>query len=198
MSVATFAAQALADFQSTASIVPSSRFLAQAMVSPLRASQAKTIVELGPGTGSMTRELLRCMAPDARLIAFDVNPSFVEYLRKNIHDPRLTVLERGAETAPQALRELGIESADAALSSLGLSLLPEPLCEQIIDGLRRLLTPDAVFTQFQYISRVRMVDGRPVYFDASDLIRRYFPVIERRTIVRNIPPAFVYTCTAAR
>ncbi|MBI1355344.1 MAG: hypothetical protein GC160_13430 [Acidobacteria bacterium] len=192
MSVATFAAQALADFQSTAAIVPSSRFLAAAMVRPLQLEKARTIVEFGPGTGAMTRALLRSMAPDARLIAFEVNPSFVKYLGEHMPDPRLTILERGAEEAPAALAELGVGAADAALSSLGLSLFPDSLTERILGGLPKILAPGAVFTQFQYVSRMRMVDGRPEYFDASCMIRRHFPVVERRLIVRNIPPAFVY------
>jgi len=194
MGVATFAAEALADFQSTAAIAPSSRYLARAMVKPLELERAKVAIELGPGTGSMTRKMLKALPADGRLIAFEINPRFVEYLRTNIADPRLTVLECPAQQAKEALAGLDIEFADAALSSLGLSLFPDELCESIIGGVRQVLRPDAVLTQFQYVSRVRLLDGRAEYFDASKLIRRYFPAVERRLVVRNIPPAFVYAC----
>lgn len=195
MGVATFATEALADFQSTASIAPSSRYLARAMVKPLALQQAKVAIELGPGTGAMTRHMLKVLPADAKLIAFEINPRFVEYLRKNIQDPRLTVLDCPAQQAQQALHNLGIDKADAALSSLGLSLFPDSLCESIIGGLQEVLKPEAVLTQFQYVSRVRLLDGKAEYFDASRLISRFFPVVQRRLVVRNIPPAFVYACS---
>ena len=195
MGVATFAVEALADFQSTAAIAPSSRYLAQAMVKPLGLDGAKVAIELGPGTGSMTRQMLKALPADGKLIAFEINPRFVEYLSQTIKDPRLTVLECPAQQAKEALQELDIEFADAALSSLGLSLFPDALCKSIISGVQQVLRPEAVFTQFQYVSRVRLLDGRAEYFDASRLISGFFPVVQRRLIVRNIPPAFVYACS---
>ncbi len=164
------------------------------MVRPLGLADAKLVVELGPGTGSMTRKILEALPPDGRLVAFEINPRFVRYLRENIHDPRLTVLDCPAQRASEALAELGVGPADAALSSLGLSLFPDSLCESIVGGMRQALRPGAVMTQFQYVSRVRVLDGRAEYFDASRLISRHFPVVQRRLILRNIPPAFVYAC----
>lgn len=194
MALATFAAQALSEFQSTAAIAPSSRFLAEAMVKPLPMDRARTVVELGPGTGVMTEELLEQLPYDAKLLAFEINPRFVEYLKANLPDPRLDVIQCGAERADVELERRGIGKVDAILSSLGLSLLPEPLVHQIFERLLPYLAPDAVFTQFQYIHRIRMQDGRPEYFDAAKLLERYFPVVHRRMIVRNLPPAFVYDC----
>jgi phospholipid N-methyltransferase len=112
----------------------------------------------------------------------------------NIADPRLTVLDCPAQEAPAALAALGVGPADAALSSLGLSLFPDSLCESILGGVRQVLRPGATLTQFQYVSRVRVLERRAEYFDASRLIVRHFPTVERRLILRNIPPAFVYAC----
>ena len=61
MSLLKFTQQALSDFQKTAAVAPSSRYLVQAMVEPLPLANAKVVVEFGPGTGAMTRELLRRM-----------------------------------------------------------------------------------------------------------------------------------------
>ncbi len=194
MGIATFAAQAISEFQSTAAIAPSSRFLAEAMVSPLPVDRARTVLELGPGTGVMTEELLAQLPYDARLFAFEINPRFIEYLRTNIPDRRLEVIECGAERADVELERRGVHHVDAVLSSLGLGLLPESLVHEIFEGLLPRLAPDGVFTQFQYIHRMRMLDGRPEYFDAAHLLQRYFPVVKRRMIVRNLPPAFVYDC----
>ena len=194
MGLATFAGEAFAEFQSTAAIAPSSRFLAEAMAEPLPLARAKTVVEFGPGTGVMTRELLAHMPFGARLFAFEVNPRFVDYLRERIRDPRLEVVHLGAEDAAGELRKRGVEPAEAVLSSLGLGLLPEPVVAQLLDGAYEMLAEDGIFTQFQYVHRMRMQDGKPERFDAGDLLEKRFPVVERRLIVRNLPPAFVYAC----
>lgn len=198
MGIATFASQALENFQSTAAIAPSSRFLAEAMVDPLAVERARTVIELGPGTGVMTRELLRRMPFDAKLLAFEVSPRFVSYLRDNIRDPRLEVVPANAGCVVEELAKRGLDRADAVLSSLGLTLMPVDVVVDVLDGASRLIGDWGAFTQFQYVHRVRLEDGRPIYCDITRWLDERFPVVNRRMIVRNLPPAFVYDCRNRR
>src|SRR5580700_7078648 len=78
------------------SIVPSSRFLIKQLLEPIDWTQARVIVEYGPGVGGITAEILRRMRPDAMLIAIETNPDFVKYLRDSIKDERLRVVEGSA------------------------------------------------------------------------------------------------------
>src|SRR5438552_1849186 len=65
----------------TGSISPSSWFLARALVSEFRnRSGPCRILEVGPGTGSVTQEILRNMGPGDRLDAVEVNERFVALL----------------------------------------------------------------------------------------------------------------------
>ena len=195
MPIKTFAAQALADFQATASIVPSSRYLAEAMTEALNLTTATTVVEFGPGTGAMTTCLLAEMPADARLLAFEINSRFVEVLRERFAaDPRLEVIESGAEKVGRELAERGISAVDAALSSLGFAFMSREATEEILSELIGVLNDEALFTQFQYVSRVRLRDGRAERFDCGELLADYFATVDRRMIVRNFPPAFVYRC----
>jgi len=198
MGIATFAAQALEEFQSTAAITPSSRFLAQAMVAPLRLPQAKIVVEFGPGTGVMTRELLDGMGEDARLLAFEINPRFIDFLREEFPDPRLEIVPVGAQNVMAELAERGIDRADAVLSSLGLSLMPHALVDSILEAGARAVGDTGVFTQFQYVSRVRVAEGRAAYYDVGSHLPHHFRDVRRRMVIRNLPPAFVYECHGAR
>jgi dimethyladenosine transferase len=51
----------------------------------------ETVVEIGPGRGSLTAALL---ARDARVVAIEIDPKLVELLRdKYAHEPRLTIVE---------------------------------------------------------------------------------------------------------
>lgn len=194
MGIATFASQALEDFQSTAAIAPSSRFLAEAMVEPLAVGRARTVVELGPGTGVMTRELLRQLPFNARLLAFEVSPRFVRYLREEIRDPRLEVIPVSAANLVEELGKRGIGRADAVLSSLGCSLMPEKVVRDVLDAASQVIGNHGVFTQFQYVHRMRIENGRPTYFDVAPWLNQHFQLVNRRMIVRNLPPAFVYDC----
>ncbi len=198
MSLSVFASQALADFQSTAAIAPSSKFLAEAMAEPLPLARADVVLEFGPGTGVMTRELLDAMPRTAKLLAFEVNPKFVEFLRRRVHDPRLEVIPCGAEEACHEMRRRGYRRADAVLSSLGLTMMGEQFVAKLFRELRPVLDSGSVFTQFQYVHRVHLEDGRPVYCDVRQILRRHFQSVDRRMIVRNLPPAFVYECRLPR
>jgi phospholipid N-methyltransferase len=194
MSLAKFAAQAVADPHATAAVAPSSRFLVQAMVEPLPLSEAKVVVEFGPGTGVMTRELLQLVPRDARVLAFEINPRFVEYLRQEIPDPRLEVIAAGAETAAEELSRRGHQQVDAVLSSLGFGLMPESLSRQIVGGLIPLLDRSSGFTQFQYVHRMRWFQGKMEFFSVGHLLEQHFGTVHQRTVWRNLPPANVFDC----
>jgi len=194
MSLTRFATQAIADFQSTAAVAPSSRFLAREMVRPLPLASAKTVVEMGPGTGVMTEALLDALPADAKILAFEISGGFVQHLRGKIADPRLEIIHAGAETAAKELRSRGIGRVDAVLSSLGSSLMPDGLMRSILAGIQPFLDRDSVFTQFQYMHRIRLHQGRVSYFDVQDLLREFFPEIRRSSVWINLPPAFVFDC----
>src|SRR5215469_13027778 len=78
------------------SIVPSSRFLIKQLLEPINWGRARVIVEYGPGVGGITAEVLRRMRADATLIAIEMNPDFVRYLRSTIEDRRLQVVQGSA------------------------------------------------------------------------------------------------------
>lgn len=198
MSLKTFATEALSNMTTTASLVPSSRFLARAMLRPLRLRQAKVVVEFGPGTGVMTEALLQEMAPDARLLAFEINPRFSEYLQEQITDPRFLLVNDCAETLGQTLREQGLDRVDAVVSSLGLTIMPENVRTDIFDTLMPCLSGDAALTQFQYLHGFVLnsqVDIEKLHrYSTARFLQRYFGSVTQRTVWRNIPPAVVFTC----
>ena len=198
MSLKTFASEALSNLNTTAAILPSSRFLARAMLRPLRLRQAKVVVEFGPGTGVMTEALLQEMAPDARLLAFEINPRFYNYLRAQINDPRFLLVNDCAETLGQTLRKQGLHRVDAVVSSLGLTIMPESVRMGIFDTLMPFLSDAAALTQFQYLHGLVLhsqVDiGKLQRYSTARFLRGYFGSVTQQTVWRNIPPAVVFTC----
>ena len=94
------------------SVIPSSRFLVDQLLRDIQWDTAKTIVEYGPGVGTITGEILKRMRDDATLVVFEVNDEFVDMLQRRFSDPRLRVLHRSAADVGEVLRELGLGSAE--------------------------------------------------------------------------------------
>src|SRR5262245_22899122 len=64
-------------------LIPTSRYAARAMAAEcVRRSGPRTILEVGPGTGSITAAIVECMGPDDRLVLCELNADFVAYLRR--------------------------------------------------------------------------------------------------------------------
>src|SRR3972149_1232869 len=70
----TFSAEALANFQTTSAVAPSSRYLIRAMLAPLPLARARAVVEFGLGTGAITRALLDSLPRPATLSSFAISP----------------------------------------------------------------------------------------------------------------------------
>lgn len=198
MGMTTFAMQAVADFRTVGAIAPSSRYLAHAMLGPLPLERARLVVEVGPGTGAMTCALLDLIPGDATLLAFEINSRFSRYLKKRISDPRLVVINGSAEMLQKEVERRGYQSVDAVVSSLALGLMSDAKRCAFLGGLASLLGDAGVFTQYQYVHRLQMTNRRIRKFCLARLLWSYFNSVERTTIWRNLPPAFVFACRGAR
>jgi phospholipid N-methyltransferase len=162
------------------SVIPSSRFLERRIVQSADLRRAKTVVELGPGTGGTTRALLRNMAPDARLLAIEINPRFIRLLRASIPDPRLIVHEGSAQEIAPALAEYDLPAPDAVLSGIPFSTMNPRLGLDILRSVRESLAPGGRFVAYQFRDRV------------ESLGRRVFGTGSVQTELRNVPPMRVY------
>jgi phospholipid N-methyltransferase len=164
------------------SIVPSSRFLIKQLLEPINFGRARVIVEYGPGVGVITAELLRRMRGDAVLIAIEMNPDFVSYLRSAFSDRRLQVVEGSAVSVDEILRRFGYLRADYIISGIPFSTIPAPLRERILNKTRDLLEPGGAFLVYQFSTRV-----------LRDL-KRTFGYVARRFEPLNVLPAHLFIC----
>jgi phospholipid N-methyltransferase len=164
------------------SIVPSSRFLIKQLLEPINWGRARVIVEYGPGVGGITTEVLRHMRADAVLIAIEMNPDFVSYLRGSINDNRLHVVEASAESVDDILRRFGYVRADYIISGIPFSTIPAPARERILRKTRDVLEPGGAFLVYQFSTRV-----------LQDL-KRIFGYVGRRFEPLNVLPAHLFIC----
>lgn len=182
----------------TASVVPSSRFLASALTKPIDFKQARVILELGPGTGPVTKAILQRMRPDAKLLAVEINPAFVEHLRLACPDPRL-IAACGSATDLRALFSANrLGPADAVVSSLGLTSMEPHVRTAIVRQIGECLSPVGLMTQFQYThAYAGHLDVEKMRFNSFNelrFLRRSFRSVQVGHVFLNLPPAMVFTC----
>src|SRR5437762_13434898 len=164
------------------SIVPSSRFLIKQLLQPINWARADVIVEYGPGVGGITAEVLRQMRPDATLIAIEMNPDFVKYLRSSFTDKRLRVVEGSAVSVDEILRRFGYARANYIISGIPFSTIPAPLRERILRKTCDVLDSGGAFLVFQFSTLV------------LKHLKRVFGYVGRRFEPLNVLPAHLFSC----
>lgn len=133
------------------------------------------VVELGPGTGVVTKAILDAGIAADKVIALEVNSHFADPLRKRF--PGITVIEGNATHLSSLLENKNVSTIISSLPLLSLS--PDDR-EKILAEIQKILSPDGRFIQFTY-SRKTKENFYPSAFVLSSSF----------TVWRNIPPARV-------
>ena len=190
------------DFLHTGSLLPSGVFLAQALARPhANARPAARILEVGPGTGSVTREIVRRMLPGDVLDAVEINPVFIDALRRRMERDPVLANRRGDVRLIQApVQEiLGEDVYDFIISGLPLNNFAGADIRSIFGAYMRLARPGATLSYFEYVL-VRQLKtpfvGRSERYRLARvgrLVRRYIRrhQTECRHVWLNVPPAVV-------
>lgn len=164
------------------SITPSSKFLVRKMLDPIDFSRDLTIIELGVGTGNITKSILEEMSRGSKLLAFEINTELCDQFRAEVQDERLLLINDSAEHLARYLHEAGHEKADYIICSLPLAIIEKAIEERIMDAAVDVLRPEGAFIYFQYS------------LASFKKIRNRFRDVKTDFTPYNIPPAFVFVC----
>jgi len=174
----------------TGAVIPSSSRLARMMVSQAELHRAKTVIELGPGTGIVTEIILENLAQDAHFMAVEINPAFTTATRKRC--PRADVVNGDAADARKHLAERGLTGTDVVVSGLPWASFPDALQDRILDAVQDVLRPGGRFTTFAYVQGLLLPQARRF----EKRLRARFSQVRKTPVVwRNLPPAFAYVAT---
>jgi phospholipid N-methyltransferase len=165
------------------SLVPSSRFLVDRLLARVDWERARTIVEYGPGVGTITAHILSRMSLHTRLVVFEMNEDFVCYLKRSFPDPRLHVVHGSAENVQRELDRLKLDGADYIISGIPFTTMPVDLREKIMAESREALRPGGAVLVYQFTRAV------------LPYLRSYFNQIDQDFEPRNILPARLFYCT---
>lgn len=164
------------------SVVPSSKFLIEELMKNIDFENAKYIVEYGPGTGCITLQILKRARKDAKILCFETNRKFYNYLKKNITDKRAIMINDSAENIKKYLKKLDIPEVDYIVSAMPFSTLPKRKKSIIIEETKNTLENKDKFILYQYTNGL------------NSLLKEYFRNVKTTFVPLNIPPSFVYIC----
>lgn len=169
----------------TGAVAPSGRQLAKLMVAKIAPQPSEVIVELGPGTGSFTRELLAQGVDPANLILVEFNTEFIKFLKGEF--PGLRIVEGAAQDLPQLLKALGQASVKKIISGIPLRSMKPADCRQIAKAVAAVLEPGGLFVQFSYFK------ASPVPKEVAAEVGLTGECVG--SAMNNVPPAFVWQYT---
>jgi phospholipid N-methyltransferase len=189
-------------FRDTGALLPSSRFLARALVSELRKRHAPSrILEVGPGTGSVTAQILRYLLPGDRLDLVEVNSHFINLLQARFAKERKFWRHRDhvklIHAAVEKLPDEGVY--DFIISGLPLNNFSVAQVREIYRVYNRLLKPGGTLTYYEYVF-IRQLKTpfsdrreRRRLYRVGRVVSRYIRTyqVRRERVLMNMPPAVV-------
>ncbi|MDH6283471.1 class I SAM-dependent methyltransferase [Prescottella agglutinans] len=203
---AVFAAEALRDLRTTGAIAPSSLRLARALTAPIARSTLTTlsILEVGAGTGSLSRAIAARIGPDDTLTCVERNPRLARHLRRTIGtDPALRAhSDRIVVHECDVVEVSATELYDVVVVGLPFANFTAHETRRICRTLDGVLAPGGCITYFSYLGaaavdrfagqrnrRHRLGSARALA-DFRSGFRQ-----DRVTVWTNLPPAYAWTLT---
>ena len=164
------------------SLIPSSRFLVNHVLSEVDWHRARVFLEYGPGVGTFTSEILRRMRKDAVLVALETNTDFVRFLRRRFRDERLHVIHGSAAEADAALSALRLGQADYVLSGIPYTTMAPTVRETILRKTHAVLHPNGAFLVYQFTRAV------------LPYLQQVFGLVDQDFEPLNVMPARLFYC----
>lgn len=161
-------------------ILPSSKKLAVAMARWLPENSEDYVLELGPGTGSVTEELLNHGLRPDRLIAIEQSPKMADLLRARF--PRTKIITGDAFQLDTLLKDRGFREGNisSVFSSLPLLNFEPHTADMLARKIRAVLPSGGKLVQYSYHVGKRQPKAAA-----------HFRYVASKLVWLNLPPARV-------
>lgn len=170
------------------SITPSSPELARRMVAGLRPDENNVVMELGVGTGAITKFLQGMVPDDKSYLGVELDRDLVRSLKRNY--PEMKIIRGNALEASEIHRKSGLGKVGTIICCLPFVSIPNEVGEKILLEIDEFMQKGCTFRTFQY--------AHGYYFPSAIKLRefmrdRYGKSKRSPLIVKNVPPAYTLT-----
>ena len=170
------------------SITPSSPELARRMVAGIRPDSDRVVLELGVGTGAITKFLQEKVPNEDSYLGIELDRDLVRSLKHNYPDMR--IVRGNALDASEIHRRSGLGKIGSIICCLPFVSMPNEVGENILLEIDKFMQQGCTFRTFQY--------AHGYYFPSAIKLRefmrdRYGKQKRSPLIVKNVPPAYTLT-----
>lgn len=170
------------------SIAPSSPELAQKMVDEIRPNEDSVVLELGVGTGAITKFLQSIVPNKESYLGIELDKDLVKSLRRNF--PNLKIVRGNACETFSIYQKTNFGKVGYIICCLPFVSLPNEVGEKILSEIDKFMEQGCVFRTFQY--------AHGYYFPSAIKLRehmrdRYGKAKKSQLVVKNVPPAYTLT-----
>lgn len=164
------------------SLFPSRPSVGKSMFDIVARHCGQSIIELGAGTGAVTRQLLQGGIQPRDLTVVELDPEFTSFLSR--HFPGVEVLTMKAEQVAAHWSANDGGKVGAVVSTLPMKLFSSQQQKEIIGSMLTVMDNGAPFVQLTY----RL--SSPVHADVLEELGMRGRRV--KTVFRSIPPAFLW------
>ena len=165
--------------RSVGAIMPTSSVTARKMAGLADPASGLPVLELGPGTGVITRAILARGIPAEKIVSIEYSTEFFQHLRSAM--PGVHFVNGDAFDLDATLADEGRTRFDCVISGIPLLNFPMHQRVSLLESLLDRLPPGRPVVQFSY-GPVSPIIARPDRYEI-----RHFDFV-----VRNIPPAQIW------
>jgi len=160
-------------------IMPTSARMANRMASIIDTGSGLPVLELGPGTGVITKAILDMGVKPENVVSVEYSSDFVRHLRGKY--PGVNFINGDAFSLAETLRDYRGQKFDCVISGIPLLNFPMHQRVKLIEDLLKLVPVGRPIVQFSY-GPISPVVARP---DSYTI--KHFDFV-----MRNIPPAQIW------
>jgi phospholipid N-methyltransferase len=170
------------------SIAPSSPELAQKMIQGIHPDEDSIVLELGVGTGAITKFLQEIVPNSDSYLGIELDRTLVRSLKVNYSHMRFVCGNACDVFALHQKSKLG--KVGYVICCLPFVSIPNDVGEEILREIDKFMEQGCVFRTFQY--------AHGYYFPSAIKLRehmrdRYGKAQKSRLVMKNVPPAYTLT-----
>ena len=170
------------------SIKPSSPELALTMIEGIEPSAKNVVIELGVGTGAITKFLQNVVPDERSYLGIELDADLVKLLRKNFPDMNI-VCGNAMETASIHKRS-GLGHVSYIVCCLPFVSLPGDVRNGVLEEVDKFMRQGCEFRTLQYAHGYHLPSARKF----RQLMRQRYGKEKRSSlVVKNVPPGFTLT-----
>lgn len=162
--------------KSVGAILPTSAVTARRMASVINPASGLPVLELGPGTGIITKAIIERGVAAENIVSIEYSTDFYQHLKRTI--PRVNFINGDAFDLDTTIGDWKDRKFDAVISAIPMLSFPMEKRIALLEDLLDRMPPGRPVVQITY-SPVSPIDARPDRFHIRHL----------DFVVRNIPPA---------